>query len=325
MDSALAAIAEKLAWSTESRKSVEIQVRQHTKSNMPVGPGSFNVTRDRYIETANGERFYQQEGLADGVLKHRSTHYLKEGKSADVSYIGEKLDIQSSVVLNRQFWMEDRSDRRQVPVPLLFNYVGREPLYKALKHGQRLDKTRVVDRDCEVVLFPDVRWFIRQDQVFYLDSETGVPLKVEAYRVGTKREPGDKFFDWTATELEQAGGARPMVVKRSTMNNYSEGRPDFSWDFEVESLVFDRTYPPSTFWPVIGQGVVVTDSAARKISMTSGENPAIAEAEAKASTSQLPPVDATQPTSWTTYAPGASVALGLAVLACAWVLRRRGG
>jgi hypothetical protein len=260
--------ARKLAWIIESPRSVELEVRtriiEHVPLNPDGGPQEWDVSLERYIETATGQRLLEYQGYKEKVLRTRNTSYSDGTRFAHVDHDPDRPERQHQAFVMRRFWQEDRSDRRHLPVPWIFLYVGREPLHKALPHAEALGEARVLGRPCEAFLFSRVRWLITQDQVFYLDRETGLALKVESYRQPEDRARERPLWVWTAESIDTLQGY--PLTRDSTQVSYGpEGQRLTTWEHRVESIAFDRDYPASTFWPTLEPGVTLYDGITGKI------------------------------------------------------------
>lgn len=316
-------VAKTLAWEFESRKSVEVQTRTaiHNPAIVAGAKGSFDTMSEHYIETAAGRRFLEFQGLKGDKIVTRSSHYGDGTKFTDIDYRLDDLETQNAIFINRQFWMEDRNDRRQVPSPLLYLYAGREPLHEALPKATYLGEGKVIGRDCSLFLFPQVRWAVVQDQVFHLDKATAIPLKVEAFRDGPARESNQPMWTWTAQSLDEVQG-RFVPLKSSQVAYDKDGAQNMSWDIEVKSIEFNKDYPASTFQPVIQPGVTVLDSFKNKVSTTPGERKPDIQKE---TTATAQPVYADPPRDWSTTASTASLVLGGAVLIAGVLLWWRRG
>ena len=267
MDSIAELAGKQLAWEMESRKSVEVQVTTAITNHVAASSSKqvFDTVEEHYIETAAGQRFCDFRGVKSGSGKvvARSAHFGGGRKFADISFVPENPEVQQSISIKRQYWMEESSDRRQLPAPLLFLYVGREPLYEALPKAQSLGKGEVMGRECNVFLFTQVRWSIPQDQVFYLDKITSIPLKVESFRDKESREKNEPLGVWTAKSLDKIQGH--FAPLKSTQTAYSkDGSLSLTWDFTVNSIAFNEEYPASTFWPAFQPGVTVLDGISNK-------------------------------------------------------------
>lgn len=323
MDSLAEQIADRLAWNLESRKSVEVKLRTEvTGHDESVRDRSGALISDHYIETAVGRRYFESVATKGGAVTLHYENYGDGQRFAHVAYRPEGDKVQDQILVLNQYWMEDKSDRKQVPQPLLFEYVGREPLHKAILKAEYLGEGQVLGRPCRRFLFQQVRWAVPQDQVFWIDEATGVPLKVEAYRVGSAREEGEAQSVWTAEALEDVQGH--PVVTRSSQTAYAQGKPFMGWSYRVESIEFDKDYPASQFWPTFQPGVMVLDSVANKAYQVPGGEAASAIGTAAASVGTATPgrpIEAAPPADWSgTLVFGAGVAL-LLVGAILW---RRG-
>jgi hypothetical protein len=276
-----------------------------------------------YIETAAGQRFSEFQGLKSGKVMSRSSHFGDRSRFADVNYSSENPDLQQTIYINRQYWMEDRNDRKQLPHPLLFMYVGRDPLHEALPKAQDLGKGEVLGRECDVFLFSQIRWSFPQDHVYYLDHATSIPLKVESFRDKPSRDKKEPIWVWTAQSFDKVQGH--LVTRKSTEIAYGkEGAPLITWDCNVESIEFDKDYPASTFWPTFQPGVTIFDATADKIHQVPGAKQAASDAMKEAATSAQP-IQATPPRDWSSLASNTTFALGCAIVIIAGLLwwRRR--
>jgi hypothetical protein len=326
MDTAAEHAVKQLARELESRKSVEVRVRTGITNHGATAnrPNAFDVMSDHYIETATGKRFCESLGLKADKVVTRYTHFCDGSTCADVNYSREDTSLQQAVMIKRQYFMEENNDRKQLPAPLLYLYVGREPLYKALPKGRPLGHGEVIGRECDIFLFEQVRWAMTQDQVFYLDKETAIPLKVESFRDAAARQKNQSVWVWTAKTLDRVYG-HPVTLKSTQTAYAQDGSLMFSWDFDVESIEFDKDYPASTFWPVLQPGVTVDNAITKKAYQTPGERKGPQETKTETGIA-VQPIRAEPPRNWASLAPGLTFGMGCAVLLAAgavW-LRRRG-
>jgi hypothetical protein len=315
--------AKTLAWEFESRKSIETRTRTliHNQDKNTGVSQDFDTLSEHYIETATGRRFYEFRALKGDEIVQRSLHYGDGTKFADVDYRPDDPETQNAIFINRQFWMEGRNDRRQVPQPFLYLYVGREPLHEALPKATHLGQDKVIGRECEIFLFPQVRWAVTQDQVYYLDKATSIPLRVESYRDTSARERNEPISSWTARSLDEVQGH--FVPLNSSQVSYNkEGAEDLTWDFKVESIEFNKDYPNSLFWPTVQPGTTVFDSIMNKMSETPGQRKSDVKQSEKAIAQ---PIYADPPRDWTATASSVSLVLGAAVLLTGTVLWWRRG
>lgn len=323
MDSPSEVASKQLAWDMEPRKSVEVRVTYVITNNQsdPSRPAAFNTVVEHYLETASGQKFYEFRGMKGDAVTSRSIHFGDGTKFTDINYDPKNTESQQSVFVKRQFWMEEGSDRKQLPHPLLFLYVGRVPLYKSLSKAQYLGKGEVIGRECNLFLFPQVRWAVIQDQVFYLDQATSIPLKVETFRDQASREKKEPLWVWTAQSLDKVQGH--FVPLKSTETLYAkDGSPQLAYDFHVESIEFDKEYPASTFTPVFQPGVTVLDGFTNKAYEAPGVKKAVPSAP-KETAATIQPIQAVPPRDWSANAPILSLGLGAVVLIVAGLLWRR--
>ncbi|WP_435017931.1 hypothetical protein TA3x_005553 [Tundrisphaera sp. TA3] len=324
MDPITNELAQHLTRRFESQESVEIRVQTKITPGpaVPNAPGSFDTHEEHYVETAAGQRFCEIRGTTDGVLKSHSIHYGSGTRFADLSFDREDPSRPVMLQIKRHYYLEDSSGRKEVPVPLRFFYVGREPLHEALAHGRHLDEGEVIGRKCELYLFPQVRMFnAPQDQVYYLDRATGTPLKFEFYRDETARAENKTLGVWTAKSVENIQGR--LVVVDSTQAAFDpDGNSLGQWKFHVESIAVNRPYPATMFWQPPPPGVSVMDTIANKAYQVPGGAPPAPKKEASVG---VDPVRAVAPREWPAaeLAAMSGAALLLAVGISLW-RRRRG-
>lgn len=322
MESPAEHAASQLAKQFDGLKSVDLRVRTHitNKSSTSDRPPAFDTTTEHYIQTMSGSRFCEFASSMGDQAVGLSRYYFDGSRGAEVTYSPKDLGRQQQVLIRRNFWLEANTDRKQIPKPFLFLYVGREPLWKALSKARLIGQSDVIGHPCDAFLFDRVRWGGLQDQVFHLDSETSVPLKVEAFRDETSRLKNEPLWVWTARSLDRVD-ARSLPLKSIQESFGPDGRVMLTWDTEVLSIEFDRGYPASTFWPVLQPGVTVDDTITGKTYQTPGERPAIPSQSGSAS-----PVRADPPASGTSLDSGVALAIGCAVLlaaAAVWLRSRK--
>lgn len=323
--------AAKLAREIEARRAVEIRVRTEVVGQSAPDPAAAGGSRgefvDHYIETAAGERFFERRmTFADGTTS-RTADYCDGARYAHVEYNRSEPEFQNVVFITRQFFQEDQSDRRNMPEPLLYLYVGRLPLHKALPNAEYLGESRVLDRPADKFLFRGVRWFQTQDHVYHLDRATGTPLKVEAFRDDGARSRGEPLATWVAETFDRVEG-HPIALRSVSTVFHTPNVPTMTWKIQVELMKFDKTYPMSTFWPTIQDTAMTFDGLTGKAQNPKRKRtPKPAETPPKAAKAAKPPPlqEAVPPTDWTTHVPAFALVLGCGVLVAAGALwwRRR--
>ena len=94
------------------------------------------------------------------------------------------------------------------------------------------------------------------------------------------------------------------------------------WKSEVESIVFNKDYQASQFWPEIKDTATVFDSFTKKIRPSKGSEPA--RVTGQGGTVGTPSAEAaTRPFEWLPWVSYGTAALGIAALAAAAVMRYR--
>jgi hypothetical protein len=101
----------------------------------------------------------------------------------------------------------------------------------------------------------------------------------------------------------------------------AKAEPEYTWDFHVQSIVFDKDFPAAVFWPVIRPGVGVLDAISGKSYKVPGATPEPPRKPSDAAHS----IEASPPTGWTGVASSVTVVLGAAIiiLSCGLWVRRR--
>jgi len=314
-------IRDSLACDFESIKSVELKVHQELIYENPPPNLVYNIIDEHYIDDMNLHKYYGAEYKDGDKLYMRTENYQNGPKSAFVSFDDINPDIQTSMVVKRDFGREDQSDRVERPVPILYWYVGKTPLYQALDKAEYGGKSKVGDREAHAFIFKNVRWFRTQDHVFYIDAASRIPIKVVAYSSAEDRAADKPIWIWTALKVEEIQGRKIPVISEMVTNEAPGGPISTTKKFEVLSMKFGGVYPASTFWPQEEPGVSVVDAVTGKLSSTPGVNPAreLRLAPEGAGVVAMQEPDMFAAASWV------SVGLGLAVLlVAAAVLWRRG-
>ena len=309
--------ATRLAHEMRSWQSIEIVTRSQLTLHAPesyMPPHSEAVKT--YIETSRSQR------MADNLLTSpkaaiRQSGYCDGARCATVIY--RPGPVQDSVIIGRSFMNEGTSGSTEHPVPLAYFYVGKVPLYEAVTKGTHLGQGRVSDRPTEVFLFPRVKWgMVEQDLVYDLDKETSVPVRVRSYGRRFNRETfeGDTpNWDWTALTLDTVDGyhlpLRSSHVSHARAGGKATAEKRSSSEIVVESVHFNKSFPASTFWPVVEPGVLVRDLIKKTTTTTAPAK------EAQQGTSSPPagtPVRAGQPDDSSSWGSTACLSLGVALL-----------
>jgi len=318
MDTPAASAASQLAWDHGSWRTIEIRSRHDFTMHDQAKEAAFNGIEEHYIETRQGQRYHDQKYLKGDTFVRRMTNYCDGSKSAAVQFKDRDAEVQTALIIKRDFGSEDKGGKVDRPVPLLFAFVGKVPLHEALPKSTHLGKDRVAGRDCDNFLFEKVKWFFPQDQVFSLDATSRAPLKVTAFSDQEHRASDTPVWIWTADKVETVQGH--AVVTRSTEVAFKDAgkTPTSTRTFTVQSIRFDEEFPASTFWPVVQPGVSVLDAIQKKRYETPG-----VRTPAATSVPAGEPLVATPPRDWTQVASWSTLGLGLAVLLAGVLIWRR--
>lgn len=327
--------AERLAWEMGAWNSIELRMRHDFTSHKadPLDPPVFDRVEEHYIETALGQRYYETLSIdsKSDQITFRLIRYGQEGRSVDVTYDRENTSKQYHALVKRAFANEDKSDRPEKPIPHVFYYVGRKPLYEVLPEAEYIGTDQVLGRDCEIFRISQVQWHTPQDLVYHLDKETSIPLKIESYRDEESRVERHPQWVWTADAIEQFDG-HPVVVKSTQLDYTAPGSElSFTRTFQVQSISFNKDYPESMFWPDLQPGITVFDTITGKTYPAPGDprerqGDESANRESVATTSTSSPLQALPPSHWTSAFSTLSLGLGISVLLASLTLiwwRRR--
>ncbi len=319
----------RLAREMTSWNSIELAVRSESQM-LHEGQSRTIINEDKYVETRSGKRMgdFSSRALEDGATSHKAS-YCDGAKCANVTYRG---DVQDNIAIGRSFLNEGMIGSTDRPRPLQYFYVGKVPLYEALPGATYLGGGTVAGRESEVFLFPRVKWArFPQDLVYDLDKATSIPIRVRAYSVeGGMTDPDATApaWSWTARTVDAIQGYHMSL--RSESARFLKDGADYTSDTQsraeitVESLVYDKSYPSSTFWPVSQPGVDIFDAIAKKSFRIPAPKPT-AEESAQVQALLTDPIGAVPPSDWTEWLSPAAFGLGIAVLGVAvisWWRRR---
>lgn len=320
--------AERLAWQWQSWDSVEVRVRQRfvPPADSTDKPLVYDTIIDHYIETASGQRFLGSLCERSGRPVSRYAEFFDGKRGASLAYDRQDTEKQQQVIIHKHFGRENQLSRTDRPSPLLYYWVDRTPLHEALGNARFLGKQRVIGRDCDAFLFSRKGRSGQQDQIYCLDEETSLPLKVELYRAAQDRIAGQPFLVWTAKRLDKVQGY--STVREAVQQVYTgpNGKLSMTHEYTVDSIVFNKKFSTSNFWPELQPGVVVFDTITNKPVYPT---PGAADTSAKARpTTTAMPVDsirAEPPRPWTASVAPVFIALGTVILFVSLYLWRRWG
>lgn len=327
------AASQRLSWEMDSWKSLDIHSDQKISDLVVSDPkkGSYQGHMlERYVETATGERLYENKVVADDGQETLDANYADGSRFADATFRGPHARKMEQVILKSSFADEGRSGTNRRPDPLRYLYVGQTPLPKALLSGGvvHLKSDRHLGRECDVFLIPQARWTAHTplDLVYTLDRETGFPLKLSLYFTPEDREQDRAISTWSADSFDEIKGHHLPLRSTEVIYDRSPDGPPIKRavrKLTITEADFDRDYPTSTFWPVIQPGVMVWDKVANKHwhQPNADGTPFV---QAPAATRVAQPIKATPPRDWSTPASYAGLTLGAAVLVVAFLLWRRG-
>ena len=325
MDDSLSRIIEKVVHETVPR-TIQLRVSAAQKQ-FDASHGESSCTLEQtYLETARGERHFDERLISPKGPGSHSDSYCDGAKCANVRYMPDDPERQQMVGISHDFMIESKTGYRDAPTPFRFYHVGLTPLHEALPNAEPMGQERVINRTCNVFHFKEVGLpGHEQSLVYWLDEATSVPLKIAAYRNPEQIREHVPNWVWEATTLDTISGRHyPRKSKYTSFRVTKDDaghwapKPHLSRTIETSEITFDDDIPKTAFWPTIQPGVQVFDAVAkkRKHYQTPGEPPA-----QQATSTTAPPIRvAPESGSWL---PGIGVALSLAVLGVAAILWMR--
>ncbi|WP_169974202.1 hypothetical protein [Tautonia rosea] len=292
------------------------------------GPGEKSQT---YIETRQGERYFDDQIIALGRPVARRASYCDGDRCINITYRREDVETQDKVGISNDFMFDAEFGFRSAPDPIRYYHVGLTPLHEALPTAERLLDEQVIGRDCDVFHFEGVgRPGREQSLVYALDKETSVPLRVSAYNDPEFLDSGVPNWVWEAESLDRVGEHHyPKASKLSSyvIRNADGERPKAELDvvtaIRAEEVVFDASYPASTFWPDIQPGIRVFDLIEGGSYVAGGGEEAVSDDLAVSQIQEdTPPIRVGEPGTGA-WMGGVGITLSIAVLVVAFLLRKR--
>jgi hypothetical protein len=238
----LAAILSK---GSASWASIEMRMEATFPQAKPQSNG-FTWSKEFYIEKATGERYYERISRTSRGKTSRSEDYSDGKKFTKVGYDDANNRVQERVMTTASFGREFDLGARHSPYPLRIFHSGFEPLTEALPKGKGLGPSVVLDRPC-------LRFELggtglgsskAKAEIYHLDRETGVPLKIERIMAGDRR------IVWEALSLDKVQG-RHFPLRSRLLG--LDGRVRI--EFKVTELKYDVKYDKETFDPSISRRV----------------------------------------------------------------------
>jgi hypothetical protein len=325
---------EQLGWLMESWSSLEIEISADI--TRPSSAVENEIAGDRsstrYVETAEGQRYFDSYVYRAGAPIYRSIHAFDGRKGAAIAYDRRDTSRQQQVILKDQFSLAR-------PNPLFHLWIGpmELPLREALQNATYMGGGSLIGRDCDVFLVSGMGTTGQSEGLYSLDRTTSLPLRVVFYLDSAERAEGRVYFDWKVEELGKVQGypyARRSVQVRPAETN---GRRAEMVTRTVESLQFNKEYPLAFFRPELQPGAVVFDTITNQPAYVVGGAPPSATGPGKTAPASSAPRPAGTPPGATPLAVqrprraseiAAPVALGLGalILSSSLVLlwRRRG-
>jgi hypothetical protein len=266
--------------------------------------------------------------FSDGGGNHHHA-YCDGRRCATVSYDAENWESEQEVIeIGRDFMGEAGIGHTSRPEPLAYFHVGKVPLYEALPRAEHIGEGEQIGRDCDVFRFDRVDWAMQTlDLTYHLDSETAVPLRVEARHSAGSKFEGAPSWRWEAESLDEVGSFHLPLNSKLVSYRPSTGAKSLELGITVEDVRFDQPHARSTFWPTYQPGVVVYNSIDGTTTETPGpekdETPAVSPGEVAGRVVAAAPIRADPPGNWGAAASTGLVGLGVVMAIVALVAWRR--
>jgi len=323
----------RLSRESESWKSIELSTVQEFTNLL--GSDDKNtyqkaVYKERYIETALGQRYDRMVTLAPGHPERLAEYYCDGSKCADVSFGGGPGATQTQVLIKRSFKDEAQVGVNFRPIPLRYIYhTGNAPISQALRGAEALGTGVQLGRACDEFLLHRFPFGANHpDLVYTLDHATGIPLKLVGYRDDTAYAASRPSWRWEALAVDVVQGRLfptrseevvfvPQPDGKDAQSRDRSSEVAFRTTHVVETLKFDADYPKTTFWPVIAPEANVMNSITHSII------PAKVKPVAQSSTPVPNPIRAEPPRDGWPIASVAGLAVGAALLLAGLAARRR--
>ena len=278
-----------------------------------------------YAQTFKGKRVFDQRIKSETSISHRAA-FCDGARCANIQFYRDDIEKQQVIQIEHSFMDDMKSNQLSIPFPLHIFYVGARPLPEALTSGELFPSDEILFRVCRVVHFSEVG-SRKQDMIYHIDSETGVPLKIENYWDKEQYASRLPFWVWEASDLENVSGYfLPMnstyeefvVVKDA--NGVWTSKSDMRQSIAVKKVEFNTAIEDSTFWPKFQKGVFVRDSITKKSYNASG-----VKGDETSSLKSDDFIRVENQRAWTSWYAGIGVASSVIILFAAILLKRRLG
>lgn len=263
-------VAERLAWLLKSWTSIEWRVRldyrnlDRTTSTTTKLFDAYEQV-DHYVETATGQRLYEEQLRPTDPASGSTTVNYSDGKrSANLYRRPDQQPDEGQVRITRSFGIESKGSSHR-PSPFNTFYFGAQSLDKAIRKAVPLGEGAQAGRPCDLFLLQKDNG--GESVVYFLDRETSVPLKVVHYKTEADRQADRVEFEWSGTAIERREGY--PIVPTSELTHYRHDASGakvalYRLQYRVEDFRINQTYEAATFWPEITPRMNVLDLVSRK-------------------------------------------------------------
>jgi hypothetical protein len=324
-------IAADLLRETASWDSIDVGVTVTQTVFLQIGknPPQTSVSKERFIETFAGQRYYKRivprsHGEEVAWLGYRDGTRCAYVEFKKWPHQGE----QHSITITKTFMDEQVTGYVMRPEPLRFNYVGLVPLHEAILKAPRSGSDRVAGRECDVFLLSGVPGRSgHQELVYHLDAATSIPLKVEAFANQDRFKSATPSWVWEATTVDDVQGFHIALNSRYTgfvASEEASSVKSLSEEYKIDEATFNSKHEASSFWPAYDKGTRINDLIAHKNYFNTLDKKA-PPAEAGQLSRTEHPIVADEPGDLTPWISGAGFSLGATLLVAGTILwmRRR--
>ena len=222
--------------------------------------------------------------------------------------------------------MGNISDR---PVPLLYYYVGKKPLFEVLPASQHLGGVRLLGRDCDAFLFPEVQGLSKpQHWVYILDRDTAVPLKAMSFKNRQDIDDNVPMKVWETTKFANEDGhlfsRQSNVVILGDRDYNKSNSPMMITNYDVTAIKLNGRYEDEMFWPKMQkQSAMIVDRTTNKITIPKNTPRTRFDSETSVGTSE--PIRVEESDGWLTLTACSLFGLGvcMTVIAGSLMWRRK--
>ena len=336
----LPTILERLAWQTTSWTSIKVDVTtdyQFESANDQVDGTLFKKINHLAVRSTNTQAITKYEGIGNSGLCLKYESFMQGGVLTIIEYERAKIPTQKRVIIQKADPLpKGNPPYFSIPIPFQYWTVKNTPLHEVLSAAKPLGVEVVGTWQCEHYVTPQANHSgVMQDHHYFLDRETGLPVRFEAHHPSAGGS-GTKILvsEWQVETLGSKGGYRyPAKTWHVSYNLDARGNRS-SRQVRTESRVnlieYNQKYPLSQFNPPAFESGVVVFDGIKKTNRTVGEagksaKPTPVVAPKVVATTTAEPLRTSQPRDWSELVSWSGMVLGSVTLAAGVVVLVRRG